>query len=168
MPIGLVELHRPAHGGDPNIVVQHVDAPVLGEHSVNDGLHLRRARDVAAVRSRLPTLARDDADRFLRGFGMEVDAGDDRTLPRVKNRRSLAVAPPGPDRPGPEYDRHLALEPLGHPACPLPSLFSEGSSIWSTLRRGKLVAKATWSESDVLKGRVLAGRHPRLDRPCLG
>jgi hypothetical protein len=79
--------------GDPDIVVEHVDAPETVEAGRNRADHLRRLGSIRLDGLRLAALAANDVRGLLRSGLIDVDTEDARALAREQRRRRFAVAP---------------------------------------------------------------------------
>jgi len=110
----LVQVDRPAHVRDADVVVQHVDGARPFERGGHGLRHRGQVRHVGAQGDGLVALRRDDARCRLRGLLVDVDAGDARPRPRVGHRGRLAVAPAVPLEARAEHDDALALQLLAH------------------------------------------------------
>jgi hypothetical protein len=112
IPACLGHVDNAAHLGDPDIVVEHIDAAIGFQAGRNHRLDFVRARDVSGERARSAALASDDFYGFFGGGRVAVDAKHLRALARKAHRGRLAVAPARPDRTGADHHRNFSLEPI--------------------------------------------------------
>jgi hypothetical protein len=113
-PRRLVELDGASHCRVADVVVEHVDAAMLADDFVHDSLDGVRVCDVAGERGCGSAFTLDDVDRLLRGFAVDVHAGDMSAVAGEQDRRCLSIAPSRTDRARAEQDCDLVFETLHH------------------------------------------------------
>ena len=114
IPRLLGKLDHSTNLGDPDIVIEHVDAPEAVEAVRNRADHFRRFGSVRLDGSGLAALATNDVRGLLRGGLIQVDTEHARTLAREQRRRRLSVAPARSRRPGPEDEGRLPRQTPCH------------------------------------------------------
>jgi hypothetical protein len=112
VPIGLRDLDHVSRLGDPDIVVEHVDAAIGLEACRHHRVDIGGTGNIRGERGRLSAFGGNDFCGFFRGGAVAIDAKHRRALARKGHGGRLAISPARPDRAGADHQRCLPLEPI--------------------------------------------------------